>query len=244
MLCRAFSLSRLGAAAGILLIASLLVAPNATAATLSAPSGLGPNGPVASTTPAFSWTRVSGATGYEFQVDDSDDFSSPIQTVTTTNRTYVPTVRLKAGTSYWRVRANGLEQCAIRWSRAEVVVDGTAPPSPISPIDGAPLTQPRVTGAPPVVAGLRARSATRSRSTLTGTGSAPTAYNTPGTSVPGAHAAGARGVALAGARGPRQRHVHGVVRPPGRRDVRDPAPRGRAARPDDGDSAARSRTSS
>ena len=142
MLRRAFSLSRLGATAGILLIASLLVAPNATAATLSAPSGLGPNGPVASTTPAFSWTRVSGATGYEFQVDDSDDFSSPIQAVTTTNRTYVPTVRLKAGTSYWRVRANGLNSARSAWSRAEVVVDGTAPPSPISPIDNAPLEQP------------------------------------------------------------------------------------------------------
>ncbi len=162
MLRRAFSLSRLGATAGILLIASLLVAPNATAATLSAPSGLAPNGPVASTTPAFSWTRVSGATGYEFQVDDSDDFSSPIQAVTTTNRTYVPTVRLKAGTSYWRVRANGLEQCAIRMvtCRGRRRRDGAAQPD-LARSTTAPLPTTGVTRRSSSGRRSRARSATR-----------------------------------------------------------------------------------
>ena len=84
----------------ILLIASLLVAPNALAATahaVSAPSGLAPRVRLPQH-PAFSWTKVIGATGYEFQVDDSADFSSPIPASTTNNRT-VPTVRLPMVTS-------------------------------------------------------------------------------------------------------------------------------------------------
>jgi hypothetical protein len=142
MLRRAFSLSRLGATAGMLLIASLLVAPDATAASLNAPSNLDPNGLVGSTTPTFSWSRVSGATGYEFQLDDSSDFGSTIHTATTTNNTYVPTIRLKAGTAYWRVRATGPSGVHSTWAGTEILVDETAPPTPVSPIDGAPLPQP------------------------------------------------------------------------------------------------------
>jgi hypothetical protein len=142
MLRRAFSLSRLGATAGVLLIASLLVAPDATAAGLGAPSNLDPNGPVASTTPTFSWNRVSGATGYEFQLDDSDDFSSTLQTAITVNDTYVPTLRLKPGTVYWRVRATGPLNARSPWSTASIDIDETAAPSPISPVNGAELGQP------------------------------------------------------------------------------------------------------
>ena len=141
MLRRVFSAPRLLALA-ILVTLPVLVAPGADAKALSAPTNLLPSGPVTSATPSLSWARVSGATGYEFQLDDADDFASPTQAVTTTNRAYVPTVRLKAGTSYWRVRATGLSGARSGWSRAEVFVDGTAAPTPISPINDVPLAQP------------------------------------------------------------------------------------------------------
>ncbi len=66
--------------------------------------------------PSFSWAHVLRATDYQLQVDDDDDFSSPLPVngtatqVTTKNNTFVPLTRLPLTTAqkptlYWRVRA-------------------------------------------------------------------------------------------------------------------------------------------
>jgi len=58
------------------------------------------------TTPAFTWSSVSGATSYRIQVDNNSDFSSPETDQTTSNTQYTPSSPLSPGTYYWRVRAS------------------------------------------------------------------------------------------------------------------------------------------
>ena len=231
MLRRVFSAPRLLALA-ILVTLPMLVAPAAEHKAPGVPPPTVPSGPATSATPSLSWSRVCGATGYEFQSrrrgrllqpdPDGDHHQPDLRPDGPAEGRHEPLAGARERT--FRARS--------AWSRAEVFVDGTAPPTPISPIDDVPLPQPE---SPALLQWSPVSGAVgyQSRSTPTATGSALPPHDARHV-VPGAHAAGARGVALASARGPRERHVHRVVRPAGRRDVRDPAPRGRAARPDDG----------
>jgi hypothetical protein len=141
MLRRALRAPRFGALTAMLLAAGLLAAPGAAAAPPRQPQNLQPSGAVASSTPTFSWGRVSGATTYDFQVDDSADFDSPLHTASTANNVYVPTRRLPAGELFWRVRAAASGERS-DWATTLVAIDDTAPPSRLSPIDGAELSQP------------------------------------------------------------------------------------------------------
>ncbi|MBX3037583.1 MAG: PD40 domain-containing protein [Anaerolineales bacterium] len=62
------------------------------------------NTAILKTTPNFRWTRVSGATLFEFRYDDSADCASPIYTITTRYNYHKPPT-IPSGTYYWCVRA-------------------------------------------------------------------------------------------------------------------------------------------
>ena len=84
------------------------------------------------TTPTFTWSPVVDAEGdavtYEIQVDNNNDFSSPVvlsPTATALARaTYTPTTTLTAGTTYfWRVRSSdGIVSSAYSTSRTLFIV--------------------------------------------------------------------------------------------------------------------------
>ena len=128
------------AAASILLV-SLLGTP-ANAADVSAPGGLSPTGPVASTTPSLSWTAVSRAVAYEVQADDSYNFDSPLLSLTTVNTVVVPTSHLPVGDISWRVRSVTESGARSPWSTVDLSVEPTAPPTPEFPVAGQQLSQP------------------------------------------------------------------------------------------------------
>lgn len=61
--------------------------------------------------PLLTWSAVAGAASYTVQVDETDDFISPVTTATTRTTSYVAGP-LPKGSYYWRVRAtrgNGVE---------------------------------------------------------------------------------------------------------------------------------------
>lgn len=94
----------------------------------------------AGNTPTFAWTRVSGATTYEVQVDDDPSFLSPHRATTVNNR-WVSAKPLPAGDNYWRVRglATGVQG---PWSNeTQFSVNPLAGPT-ITPVSASPLPQP------------------------------------------------------------------------------------------------------
>ncbi|MEZ4641761.1 MAG: SUMF1/EgtB/PvdO family nonheme iron enzyme [Chloroflexota bacterium] len=60
---------------------------------------------------AVGWKPVTGATGYYFQLDDVEDFTSPLVDTTVTEPRYISTDTVSDGVYYWRVQVvypNGL----------------------------------------------------------------------------------------------------------------------------------------
>ncbi len=135
------SLRRFGQAlSGLLAIAVIgLVAPSPASAA-SAPTGLAPQGSISSSTPTFSWNRVSSATGYQLQVT-RDSNSATLISDTTQNDKYVPTTNLPDGGISWQVRALTATGPG-PWASASATITPTAAPSLTSPSDGEHLTQP------------------------------------------------------------------------------------------------------
>jgi hypothetical protein len=86
-----------------------------------------------SATPSFSWSPVSGATEYEFQLAADTTFASPMVSTTLANTGIQPSVKLDAGNTYfWRVRA--IEPIQGGWSTISnftVAVPAVAPPPPV-----------------------------------------------------------------------------------------------------------------
>lgn len=70
------------------------------------------NTAILKTTPNFRWTRVSGATLFEFRYDDSADCASPLYTFTTRYNYHKPPA-ISAGIYYWCVSA---KDTAGNWS--------------------------------------------------------------------------------------------------------------------------------
>jgi hypothetical protein len=98
-----------------------------------------------STIPAFSWSPVSGATMYEFQLSIDTTFASPIASATIAATGIQPNVKLGEGKTYfWRVRA--LEPLVGGWSTianftVAVPAEPTEPiviPAPEAPIVNIP----------------------------------------------------------------------------------------------------------
>lgn len=125
------------AVASLALLASVLSLHPASAATKTpaAPTGL-----TSTTVPVLSWSAVSSAVKYDVQVDDNEDFDSPLFTVQTTNTRAVPTKRL-TGQLYWRVRALDASRNASDWAESSLELDALDVPSQLTP-DGEQLSQP------------------------------------------------------------------------------------------------------
>ena len=64
----------------------------------------------------FEWQSVRRAVSYQFEVDDKQDFASPVVDLTTTDIRQVPDVNLEQGIYYWRVRAYNQFDRPGRWS--------------------------------------------------------------------------------------------------------------------------------
>lgn len=63
-----------------------------------------PNGALmASTTVAMGWMPPAAAVGYQFQLDDSNDFASPIISTTLDDASFVSAASIAPGIYYWRV---------------------------------------------------------------------------------------------------------------------------------------------
>ncbi len=131
--------------AGLVIAGGLSVVAAPAAQALDTPGNPSPGGAQLGI-PTFTWDRVPGATTYDFQISTSDLFTSPLVSVTTVQRQYVPRIQLPTGTQlYWRVRAQ--HGVASNWattsfSRAPWAhptldrpgSDAGAPPSPDSPV--------------------------------------------------------------------------------------------------------------
>ncbi|MBM7515404.1 DUF4962 domain-containing protein [Nocardioides nitrophenolicus] len=97
-------LTRLAVAGALALTGVLVATPTATAA-LDAPTQV--TADISAGSAQISWNRVAGATGYQVQVDDNEDFSSTLVSVTTVNDSYVTPSQMPVGTLYVRVQATG-----------------------------------------------------------------------------------------------------------------------------------------
>jgi hypothetical protein len=89
---------------------------------------------ITTTTPAFSWSPVAGATKYEFQLAVSTNFGASIFKTELADTGIRPAVKLDQGMTYfWRVRA--IAPVTGDWSTIAnfVVAEEEAPPAPAAP---------------------------------------------------------------------------------------------------------------
>lgn len=89
-------------------------------------------------TPALEWDSVTGATSYELQVDEDENFSSPVENEIGITQTSHETTALADGVYYWRIRAVNAAGPG-PWSEVwQFKVDTTEPgaPTPLKPTNG------------------------------------------------------------------------------------------------------------
>ena len=78
----------------------------------------------------FGWSTVADSVGYRFQLDQADDFSSPVISTVLTTTVYIPTGELADDTYYYRVRAERADGTFSAWSGVgEVTVFSRPAPS-------------------------------------------------------------------------------------------------------------------
>jgi hypothetical protein len=68
-----------------------------------------------SDTLSVSWNAINNATNYHFQMDDQDDFSSPIVDIDLTYPAFISTTAIPDGLYYWRVRVT-VSEVTSDWS--------------------------------------------------------------------------------------------------------------------------------
>ncbi|GGD07475.1 Ig-like domain repeat protein [Nocardioides daphniae] len=134
------SVRSVGLAALSLAVASVALGAAPALAAPAAPTIIGPTG-TSNESPELTWTGSPGATGYEVQVDDAADFSSPDASTATTNTVWIPLEPLTAGEKHVRVRAKDATGWS-EWSRSSFAVGTVAGPTLSSPVDEAHLAQP------------------------------------------------------------------------------------------------------
>ncbi|WP_162598612.1 Ig-like domain repeat protein [Nocardioides gilvus] len=106
---------------------------------------IGPSGTVTGQ-PLLAWEASIGATGYEVQVDDNSNFTSPEwKPAVTTNTVSVPLEPLARGTYTVRVRARDSRAAWSDWSESSFTMDETDGPELVSPDHRAELAQPNDT---------------------------------------------------------------------------------------------------
>ena len=91
-------------------------------------------------TTQFTWNAVNFAVSYEFQLDDTSNFSSPLIAENVgSNTTYTSALTLPAGKYYWRVFGINRYAAAGATSSRYFTIDITPPPVPVlkSPADAA-----------------------------------------------------------------------------------------------------------
>lgn len=108
----------------------------------TAPVIIGPTGTISTNSPTLAWNRLSGATSYEVQLDDSSGFTSPEWHQNTVNSRSIPNKLIKKGLQHWRVRARNATGTTTPWREAEFTISTAAAPVPLTPIDGQELPQP------------------------------------------------------------------------------------------------------
>jgi hypothetical protein len=116
-----------------------LVAAAPSYAVLAAPTpiGTGAGAPV----PAFTWTKVSGATSYEFVLSNAN-IGATIVDVTTRNTSYTPTSTMADCSCSWRVRAISDAGAAGPWSSTESWDKVSDAPTTTDPADGDTVSYP------------------------------------------------------------------------------------------------------
>lgn len=127
---------------GLLALAVAAVAvegPAASAAAPGAPVITAPGGTVS--VPEIAWRPVSGADGYEVQIDNDSSFSSPEWRSSTVNTVSVPTKPLTPGTQHVRVRAKAKSDWG-RWTQRTFELALVPGPALATPVEGARLAQP------------------------------------------------------------------------------------------------------
>jgi large repetitive protein len=128
--------------------AALALAAPARSANLPAPVLLDPgNGASVQALPAFAWSPVPGAEGYEFQFAADQNFNSPVSggSFATKNTRATLKKTLPNAHYWWRVRATTKSGAASSWSSPRSLVKAwTAVPSSQNPYDGYPFTFPGV----------------------------------------------------------------------------------------------------
>lgn len=96
-------------------------------------------GAMNNTMPNFIWQSVAGASSYEIQIDNNNDFSSPEDSASPVTGTNYTSNALPEGTHYWRVRANDVSANPGQWSLVRTItIDTTGPAAPalVSPANG------------------------------------------------------------------------------------------------------------
>lgn len=98
---------------------------NLVAPTLTGP----PNGFYNNSNITFTWNAVDGASQYEFQLDDTSDFSSTTNATNTTATSIRTGLTLTDGLYYWRVRAISGITTGGEWSVVRTATFDTTNPS-------------------------------------------------------------------------------------------------------------------
>ncbi len=123
---------------------ALLVVVAPTYAALAPPNPQSPtNGVSVDAVPVFSWSAVSGADHYQFQIAATNTFSPALYSIDTKNTRAALSDLLQNGTYYWRVRAVAANGTGGAWSALRsVVMAWSDKADPTTPADGASITYP------------------------------------------------------------------------------------------------------
>ena len=116
----------------------------APASAALAPPVLGTPDPGASVTanPIFTWSAVSGASGYRFQLSTSTSFADPLVDQQTVATRFTPTAQLPNGSLYWRVATVDSGGSVGSYAGSRQLLNTWSPPTLVSPASSATLTFP------------------------------------------------------------------------------------------------------
>jgi hypothetical protein len=129
--------------AAMLASGAALVGIAPASAALAAPV-LGNPDPGASITanPIFSWSSVSGAGGYRFELSSSTSFADPLVDQQTVATRFTPTEQLPNGTLYWRVATVDSDGSVGSFGSYRQLDNTWSPPTLVSPTSGTTLSFP------------------------------------------------------------------------------------------------------
>ena len=122
--------------------AALLAVAPASAALAPPALGYPDAGADITANPIFSWSAVSGASGYRFQLSSSTSFSDPLVDQQTVATRFTPTAQLPNGTLYWRVATVDSGGSVGSYAAYRQLQNTWSPPTLVSPASSATLSFP------------------------------------------------------------------------------------------------------